>query len=211
VSPTVDLLGWPDDGPTLRLDHREFAYAGKFVTSATGKAVLRAPLARDREGRGGAGGDEASDADGEVLAAVAFDRDRTDDRRLRLRYVTVRADRRGEGLGPRLVAGLCARVRATDRGLDRATIAVNNPYAYHALAKVGFAYGGEQTGVAELVLDRPLGSAPTVDPSTYRAGLGQFLADDRAGERDLDDGERAFVRAKLAAGPPAVLDADEMD
>ncbi|MUV90296.1 GNAT family N-acetyltransferase, partial [Halapricum sp. CBA1109] len=45
------LLGWADDGPTLRLDHERFAYAGKFVMSATGKAVAR--------------------ADGDVLAAAA--------------------------------------------------------------------------------------------------------------------------------------------
>ena len=33
------VLGWPSDGPTLRLDYRQFAYAGKFVMSNTGKAV----------------------------------------------------------------------------------------------------------------------------------------------------------------------------
>ena len=47
------LLGWPPDGPTLRLDHRRFAYAGKFVMSTTGKAVVR--RAED-EGEGNAGG-----------------------------------------------------------------------------------------------------------------------------------------------------------
>ena len=34
------LLGWPEDGHSLRLDYREFAYAGKFVMTSTGKAVV---------------------------------------------------------------------------------------------------------------------------------------------------------------------------
>ncbi|ERH03826.1 MAG: hypothetical protein J07HR59_00951, partial [Halorubrum sp. J07HR59] len=33
------VLGWPPEAPTLRLDFRTFAYAGKFVMSTTGKAV----------------------------------------------------------------------------------------------------------------------------------------------------------------------------
>jgi len=35
------LVGGPDSGTTLRLDYRAFAYAGKFVVGAPGKAVLR--------------------------------------------------------------------------------------------------------------------------------------------------------------------------
>ena len=83
------LLGWPPDGPTLRLDHRRFSYAGKFVMTATGKAVLWNPTAAsDRE------------YDDAVLAAVAFNADRTAPETLWLRYVTVRDDRRGEASGP---------------------------------------------------------------------------------------------------------------
>ena len=78
------VLGWPSDGPTLRLDHRRFSYAGKFVMSNTGKAVVRDPgAATDRE------------YDDAVLAAVAFNEDRTDPATMWLRYVTVRGDRRG--------------------------------------------------------------------------------------------------------------------
>ena len=85
------MLGWPPDGPTLRLDYRRFSYAGKFVMSNTGKAVVRDPgETSDRE------------YDDAVLAAVAFNDDRTDSSTLWLRYVTVRNDRRGEGLGPQL-------------------------------------------------------------------------------------------------------------
>jgi GNAT superfamily N-acetyltransferase len=167
------VIGRPPDGPQLRLDHERFAYAGKFVMSNTGKAV-----ARD---------------DGEVVAAVAFNADRTDGTTLWLRYVTVRADRRGEGVGPDLCAFLVA--RATGWGYDTARIAVNNPFAFHALAKAGFAWTGETTGIAELVLERPT-AGPERDPEAYRAGLERF------GERDLSPAERSFVEARAEDAPP---------
>ncbi|MDR9381632.1 MAG: GNAT family N-acetyltransferase, partial [Natronomonas sp.] len=107
------LLGWPSDGPTLRLDYRRFSYAGKFVMSNTGKAIIRDP---ERSGTAN------SEFDDDVLAAVAFNADRTDSTTLWLRYVTVREDRRGEGLGPRLCR--FAVDRADDRGYDRVRIAV---------------------------------------------------------------------------------------
>jgi len=171
----TELLGWPEDGPTLRLDHRTYSYAGKFVMSNTGKAVYR-------------------DENGEVLAAIAFDEDRTDSDCLRLRYVTVHRDHRGEGLGPELVAFVLD--RATERGYETARIAVNNPYAFHALAKAAFRYAGETTGIAELVLERPTGKTPDPDPASYRAGLSRFA------DRDLSEDERAFVEDKLSTGPP---------
>jgi GNAT superfamily N-acetyltransferase len=165
-----ELLGWPDDGPRLRLDHEQFAYAGKFVMTNTGKAVWR-------------------DGDA-VVAAVAFNADRTDPDRLWLRYVTVRADRRGEGIGPRLVEAVVD--RASDRGYGRVAIAVNNPYAYEALSRAGFGFTGRTTGLAELVLERP---APQ-SGDCYRPGLERFLG------RELDPTQQAFVRDKLARGPP---------
>jgi GNAT superfamily N-acetyltransferase len=173
------LLGWPADGPTLRLDHREFAYAGKFVMSSTGKAVAWPDGERGR-------------ADGEyddVLAAVSFNGDRTEADRAWLRYVTVRADRRGEGIGPRLARFATDRLR--ERGHECVRIAVNNPYAYEALHKAGFGWTGERTGVAELVLEHPPPDGPG-----YGAGLDAFRA------RDLSDGERAFLDAR--DGPPSV-------
>jgi GNAT superfamily N-acetyltransferase len=181
------LLGWPPDGPTLRLDHRRFSYAGKFVMSTTGKAVVRKS--------DGTGDDVDGEFDDAVLAAVAFDADRTDAGTLRLRYVTVREDRRGEGLGPRLcrfVAG-----RAADRGYDRVAIAVNNPFAYEALYRAGFAFTGEETGLAELVLARPA-AGPLEDRSreTYQDGLGRYR------ERDLSAAERAFLEEKRGTAPP---------
>lgn len=166
----LELLGWPPDGPTLRLDHRRFSYAGKFVMSATGKAVAR-------EG-------------GELVGAVAFNEDRTDPTTLWLRYVTVREDRRGGGIGPRLLA--FARDRARERGYERVRIAVNNPFAYEACYRAGFGYTGRRTGIAELVLEHP----DERSTERYRAGLDEFR------ERDLSADEEAFLDRRRGADPP---------
>ena len=179
------LLGWPPDAPTLRLDYRRFAYAGKFVRGSTGKAVVR-------EGERGAG-----EYDDHLLAAASFDADRTDADRLVVRYVTVRDDRRGEGLGARLLAFVAA--RAVDRGYDRVRIAVNNPAAYVAAHRAGFAFTGTETGLAELVCERPTDRTAPRDADAYRSGL------DRYRERDLDDDALARLDEKRAAGPPAVV------
>ncbi|MEE6210250.1 GNAT family N-acetyltransferase [Salarchaeum sp. III] len=167
-----DFLGWPADEPTLRLDWRRFAYAGKFVMSNTGKAVAR---------------------DDDLVGAVSFNADRTDDATGWLRYVTVREDYRGDGVGPRLCAF------ATDRLHERygtVNIAVNNPFAYHALHKAGFGWTGDSTGLAELVLAHPaLADGSTAD-ADYRTGLRRYR------DRDLSDEEAAFVAEKLDAGAP---------
>jgi GNAT superfamily N-acetyltransferase len=166
----LELLGWPPDGPALRLDHERFAYAGKFVMTDTGKAVGR--------------------EDDEIVAAASFSPDRTDDAVVRIRYVTVAADRRGEGLGPDLADFVADRAR--DRGYDRVKIAVNNPYAYEALYRAAFTFTGEATGLAELVLARPREGTT----AEYEEGLRRFVDGDRSDE------ERAFVRRQLASGPP---------
>jgi GNAT superfamily N-acetyltransferase len=184
------VLGWPPDGPTLRLDHRRFSYAGKFVMTTTGKAVLRDPSAgSDRE------------YDDDVVAAVAFDADRTDPDTLWLRYVTVCDDRRGEGHGPRLCAFLVE--RAADRGYERAHIAVNNPFAYEALYRAGFGFTGRETGLAELVLERPTDAPASRPAAAYREGLDRFR------ERDLPEAAAAFLEARpsATAAPPALLSA----
>jgi GNAT superfamily N-acetyltransferase len=177
------LLGWPPDGPRLRLDHREFAYAGKFVTSNTGKAVavegdLSIPDPREAYAEG-------------VVAAVAFNEDRTDPGTLWLRYVTVRADRRGEGIGPRLCAFV--RERGLERGHERFRIAVNNPFAYEALYRARFAFTGRETGLAELVLEYPGDRSET----RYRDGLSRFR------DRLLSDSERSFLNER--GGVPSPL------
>lgn len=180
------LLGWPSESPTLRLDYRRFSYAGKFVMTNAGKAVIRDPGV-ERPGR--------TDFDDDVIAAAAFNEDRTDADCLWIRYVTVRRDRRGEGLGPRLCRFVSA--RGAKRDYARVRIAVNNPYAYQALYRAGFTFTGESTGIAELVLERPSGG-PAADRSreTYQSGLEAYR------RRELDDEEHAFLERKLECAPP---------
>lgn len=168
------LLGWPEDGPTLELDHELFPYAGKFRPADTGKAVAR--------------------EDGTVLGAVAFSPDRTDADTLQLRYVTVRRDRQGEGIGPRLVRFVAD--RAGDRGFARVEIGVNNPHAYVAAYRAGFAFTGEETGMAELVL----ADGGDRGAERYRDGLAIFA------ERELPPKTAEFVTARLDEGVPDVVD-----
>ena len=170
------LLGWPDDDHPLRLDYREFAYAGKFVMTSTGKAVV---------------GDDA------VVAAAAFDADRTDPATLCIRYITVRRDRRGEGLGPQLLRFV--RERAIARGYDRLTIGANNPFSYEAAYRAGFCFTGEEAGIAELTLEWPGDRSA----ERYRAGLAVFR------QRDLSEDEAAFLDAKLDSEPPDVVESPD--
>ncbi|WP_123536408.1 GNAT family N-acetyltransferase [Halosimplex salinum] len=200
------LLGWPEEGPTMTLDYREFSYAGKFVMSNTGKAVVR-----DGEGSDPAGPPVTDDGDAaaDVVAAAAFNEDRTDAGVCWIRYITVRDDRRGEGIGPRLAAFVAD--RAATRGYDRARIAVNNPFAYQALYRAGFRFTGDETGVAELVLDRPLGDSDevTADRSreTYQSGLDRYRERDRSPDgHDLSAEEREFLAEKAGSDPPDPVD-----
>jgi GNAT superfamily N-acetyltransferase len=171
------VLGWPPDGPTLDLDHREFAYAGKFVMADTGKAVARSA--------------------GTVVAAAAFSPDRTDPASLRCRYITVRQDKRGEGIGPRLLRFVLE--RAFERGFEDGIIAVNNPYAYIAAYRAGFTFAGEETGVAETVLE----AGGPRDVELYRDGLLTVAA------RDLADEVEAFVERRLESPVPDVVEAPD--
>ncbi|MFB6201855.1 MAG: GNAT family N-acetyltransferase [Halorhabdus sp.] len=174
------LLGWPVDSPTLDLDHERFAYAGKFVMSRTGKAVVR--------------------ENGQVVAAAAFDADRTDEHCLRVRYVTVAEERRGDGIGARLLRFVVRRAR--ERGYEHVAAGVNNPFAYVAFYKAGLAYTGDRTGLAELVCS----TAADRDAASYRAGLDAYR------ERDLSDRERAFIDTRIAEPVPAVVsDPSESD
>lgn len=190
------ILGGPDEGPTLDLDHERFAYAGKFVTPRTGKAVTR--VAGTEAGAADAAGDGADSRT--VVAAAAFDRDRTDSAVVRIRYVTVRRDRRGRGVGPRLLAFLAERVLAAEGPVPDAAevrIAVNNPFAYQAAYRAGFGYTGEETGLAELLLARP-GDRST---AAYRRGLSAFRE-----REDLDESERAFLSERDGSEPPPVVE-----
>ena len=186
------VLGGLDGGPSLDLAHERFAYAGKFVVTSTGKAV-----AREVDATGDPG-------DGDVIAAATFDLDRTDRSVVRIRYVTVRRDRQGEGLGARLLDFLAAYAlgdvgsepEPTLADVSEVRIAVNNPFAYEAAYRAGFGYTGERTGLAELVLARP-GDRST---AAYRRGLSGFRERD-----DPDEAARAFLDEREAASPPRPL------
>lgn len=192
-----ELLGWPADGPTLELDHERFAYAGKFGTARTGKAIARERPSTPES----ATTPNPTPPDDEIVGAISFDEDRGAEGALRIRYVTVREDRRGERIGPRL-AGF-VRVRAGERGYSRVRIAVNNPVAYEALYRAGFAYTGDRTGMAELVLEAPVidaGSDSTADRSdAYREGLDAFA------ERELPEPQRRIVDRSRDCGPPDTI------
>ena len=174
-----ELLGLPEEGPTLSLDHERFAYAGKFVVSTTGKAV-----ARERR---------TSGTEGEVVAATAFSADHAEPGRTRIRYVTVRDDRRGEGIGPRLLRFTAEGLTA--RGEDVA-IAVNNPAAYRACYRAGFVSTGHETGIAELRLRYAPGEAR---PDRYRAGFRIFE------DRTLPDAQRAVIDRHREGEPPPIV------
>lgn len=170
-----ERLGSPTAGPTLDLDHEEFAYAGKFVMSDTGKTV-----AHD---------------DGALVGAVAFSEDRSDPTAVRLRYVTVRRDRHGEGIGSRLL-GFTASLLAEE--YEQVLIAANNPIAYRACYRAGFVFTGRETGIAELVLAYD----PTAGRKSdrYRDGLDVFR------DRDLPEKHRAVLEQ---VEPPSVVDLSE--
>ena len=212
------LLGWAEADPTLRLDYRRFSYAGKFVTGGTGVAVIRGDAAArasetadtNTSSNGTAtdpeslaslpdGVAESEFADG-VLAAITFSPDRTDPSTLKIRYLTVRDDLRGDGqqLGPQLVAFLISKAAAA--GYDRIAIAVNNAFSYHALYKAGFTYTDRETGLAELVLDRPIGEPAVASQSGYQRGLDVFR--EREG---LSAAEIEFLSDHSNAVPPRLL------
>ena len=174
----------------FRLDHERFAYAGKFVVPG-GKAVALDDDAAPTEDASVTFPDPRKEYVEGVLAAVAFSEDRTDADTLRLRYVTVRRDRRGEGIGTRLVAWTTD--WAHGHGYERVAIAVNNPYSYESLSKAGFGFTGRETGLAELVMTHPS------DRTRYAEGMALFA------DRDLTDEELRFVEEKRERGPPPVV------
>lgn len=168
-----ELLGMPATGQTLTLDHEQFAYAGKFVMSNTGKTVAR---------------DEGS-----IIGAIAFNEDRSTANTVRLRYVTVRRDRQGDGVGSRLLRFTAELLTAE---YEQILIAANNPIAYRACYRAGFVFTGEETGLAELLLRYD----PDGDRDQYADGLAIFR------QRDLPDAHESVLKQ---TDPPAVIDSEE--
>lgn len=209
-----ELLGWAElspaeraeearhrDGPTVRLDWQQFAYAGKFVTTATGKAVARDTTLLDESPTANESPESATESTGsqtvasDVVGAAAFNPQRGAPTRLRVRYLTVRRDRQGAGIGSRLLAYLAT--RAGSRGYETVAIAVNNPAAFVAAAKAGFGFARQETGLADLVCDRAAGGPPErVDASAFREGLRRFR----------DRSESDVTSAYISGGPPDPVD-----
>jgi GNAT superfamily N-acetyltransferase len=135
----------------------------------------------------------------DVLGAASFDPDRTEPAVLRIRYVTVRRDRRGERLGSRLLAFVAA--TAAERGFDRVRIAVNNPFAYEAAARAGFAWTGAETGLAELVCEAPAGDGG--DDALAGAGPEREPdpRPDPGSDSDSDPGQAPGTRRGRRRGP----------
>jgi len=86
---------------------------------------------------------------------------------------------------------------AAAKGYETVRIAVNNVFSYHALLKAGFATTGRETGLAELVLERPAAERAEVSTATYQQGLDRFR--EREG---LSTAEREFLAAHAGAEPP---------
>jgi len=210
------LLGWPADEPRLRLDYRRFSYAGKFVTGNTGIAVVRGDLpegpdAPDEDDLRGVDslellpeGLSRAEFNTDILAAAAFNADRTDAQTLWIRYLTVRGDLRDSDLrlGPRLAAFVTA--QALDRGYDRVRIAVNNVFSYQALYRAGFATTGRETGLAELILQRPTAERAEVSTSGYQRGLDRFR-----GRDGLSAAEESFLHDHETVDPPDPVEGDD--
>ncbi len=115
-----------------------------------------------------------------------------------LRYVTVHADRRGEGIGPQLARFTTRRIH--ERDYQRVKIAVNNPYAYQALYRAGFGFTGEETGIAELVLEHP-----KPNEGQYQDGLdvyrGRDLSPDRRGISGGEGRPPSAAPGRTVSGP----------
>lgn len=188
------VIATPDDSLGLRLDWERFSYAGKFVMTTTGKAVVvEDGVLDDPEWPPGP---REAEADG-VVAAVSFNCDRNKPDTAWLRYVTVRGGDRGSGIAPRLCA-MTVEWLLSEFGVSQVRIAVNNPYAFDALYKAGFGWTGEETGLQERVLEYP---SPEPAGSRYASGLRSYLG------ADISDDERAFVESRATRGPPTVVDA----
>ena len=102
---------------------------------------------------------------------------------------------RGEGVGARLLRFTAAAL--ADR-YDRVLIAVNNPIAYQSCYRAGFAFTGEETGIAELLLAYDPEGGRSAE--TYRTGLQTFET------RDLPEKQRAVVADHSDGEPPPVVD-----
>lgn len=167
------IHGWPGSGCTLNLSEADFSYAGQFVRSTTGKAVA-------------CRGDT-------VFGACSFTPDRGVEAGLRIRYITVHEDYRGNRIGPALASFLVDKV--TERDYEVVRIAVNNPAAYVSMYRAGFAYTGETRDLGEVILEAPA-TDRKLEP--YRRGLETFS------DRELPETQESLCTRTDAV--PAVIE-----
>jgi hypothetical protein len=196
----VDIVGWPPDVAPVYLDYRQFSYAGKFVQSAVGKALLR-DKSRERDPPCSPP-DTSITYETDVIAAVSFSSHRQVPHRLCYRYITVRHDQRGNQFGPKLAVDIAE--RASQRGYETLQVAVNNSFAFEAMYRAGFSYTGETTGIAELILRRPTERSAQTSKERYQSGL------DRYRNRDsLSTDESNFLASRKESEPPSPLSSTE--
>ena|GEM_PF-2318745 len=182
------LLGL-EEAPPLDLATEEFAYAGQYRLRRYGKAVLTSRP--DRPTR-------AVD----IVAAVTIDRHRLHPDRLVVRRVDVRRAHRGHGWGPALLASLLPVAAA--EGFRTVQANVNNPFAYVAATKAGFAWTGRTTGLAELIMRRPTDHPASCVDGRFIAGLTMFRR-----RRPSPAGRRLIARYRRGAaalGAPRTVD-----
>ena len=187
----VPVLFGLEQAPALVLPHADFAYAGQYRMRRYGKAVLTRQPSRPTQPES-------------IIAAVSTDRHRRHRDRLVVRTVDVRRELRGRGWGPSLLVSLLP--VAQRAGYRTIQIHVNNPFAYIAVSKAGFAWAGRSTGLAELVMTRPTDRPATTSRGRFAAGLSMYRR-----RRPTPAARRAIARYRRGCvrldAPPAV---DEM-
>jgi predicted acetyltransferase len=127
------VMGDLEGGPSIFLEEKKFSYAGKFVMKDTGKIVGK--------------------IEGDIIAAASFNFDRTDKKIAWIRCISIRKDKRREGIGHNLILYITKKIVGGVPVCVR--VAVNNPIAYDTFYKAGFEYTGNEVGLCELILEYP--------------------------------------------------------
>ncbi len=161
---SLEISSPPGEDDVLTVSHETFPFAGKFGRRATGTAI-------------GLRGDE-------IVAALSFSPDRTDETCCRIRFLAVRRDRQREGLATTLVREFTA--WALSEGYETVRISIDSPFAAVAVARAGFVFTGDTAPRGEVVFRYPGNGELTLE-----AALRCLL------ERPLSVEQEHFIRARL--------------